>query len=66
MGILAVHDMKGVSRMVSLRSRSLGSVRLLITLGTEQPKPMSRGTILRPESPRRRMGRSITKAMRAM
>ena len=65
-GILAVHDMKGVSRMVSLRSRALGSVRLAITLGTEQPKPMSRGTILRPDRPIFLSRLSITKAMRAI
>ena len=52
--------------MVSLRSRALGSVRLAITLGTEQPKPMSRGTILRPDRPIFLSRLSITKAMRAI
>ena len=66
MGILAVQLMKGVRRMVILRSRSLGRVRDAITLGTLHPKPMSRGTMERPESPRRRSSLSMTKAMRAM
>ena len=66
MGILAVQDMKGVSMMVRRRSRTLGRVRLLITLGTLHPNPISRGTMLRPERPSFLNGRSITKAMRAM
>ncbi len=66
MAILAVQLMKGVSITVSRRSRSEGSVRLAMTLGTEHPKPMSRGTIERPERPILRSSLSITKAMRAM
>ena len=65
-GIFAVHDIKGMRRMVSLRSRSEGNVRVDITAGTEHPKPTSMGTTLRPESPRRRSRRSMTNAMRAM
>ena len=34
--------------------------------GTEQPKPISIGTKLRPESPMRRSSWSMTKATRAM
>ena len=66
MGSLAVHDMKGVSIMVRRLSRSEGSVRLAMTLGTEQPKPTSRGTMERPESPILRSSLSMTKAMRAI
>ncbi len=58
--------MYGVSRMVILRSRSEGRVRLAITPGTVQPKPMSMGTMLRPERPILRSSLSITKATRAM
>ena len=46
--------MNGVSRMVILRSRSLDKVRVAMMAGTEQPKPMSMGTKLRPERPIRR------------
>ena len=66
MGTLAVQDMKGVSMMVSRRSRVLGNVRLAITAGTLQPKPTIRGTMLRPLRPMRRRAPSVTKAMRAM
>ena len=58
--------MKGVSKMVIFRSRSLESVRVAMTAGTEQPKPMSMGTKLRPERPSFRRGRSMTKATRAI
>ena len=61
-----MQDMKGVSRMVSLRSRALGSVRVDMTAGTVQPKPISIGTMLRPERPIRRRSLSITKATRAI
>ena len=57
---------KGVSRIVILRSRSLGSVRVAITAGTVQPKPISIGTMLLPESPMRLKSLSITNATRAM
>ena len=63
---MAEQLIKGVSRMVIFRSRSEGSVRLAITPGTVQPKPMSMGTMLRPERPMRRSSLSITKATRAM
>ena len=66
MGSLAEQLMKGVSRMVILRSRSEGRVRLAMTPGTVHPKPMSIGTMLRPERPMRRSSLSITKATRAM
>ena len=49
-----------------MRSRSEETVRVAMMAGTEQPKPMSSGTMLRPERPMRRSGLSITKATRAM
>ena len=52
--------------MVIFRSRSEGRVRLAITPGTVQPKPMSIGTMLRPERPMRRSSLSMTNATRAM
>lgn len=58
--------MKGTSRIVILRSRSLDKVREAMIAGTEQPNPMSMGTKLLPERPRRRSGLSITNATRAM
>ena len=58
--------MNGVSMTVILRSCSEGRVRVAMTAGTEQPKPMSMGTKLRPERPKRRRILSITKATRAM
>ena len=58
--------MNGVSRMVILRSRADGSVRLAMTAGTVQPKPTSMGTMLRPDSPMRRSSLSMTNATRAM
>ena len=58
--------MNGVSRMVILRSRSEVSVRLAMTPGTVQPKPMSIGTMLRPERPILRSSLSMTNATRAM
>ena len=58
--------MNGVSRIVILRSRSLERVRVAMMAGTEQPKPISIGTKLRPESPMRRSSWSMTKATRAM
>ena len=66
MGSLAEQLINGVSRMVIFRSRSEGRVRLAITPGTVQPKPMSIGTMLRPERPMRRSSLSITNATRAM
>lgn len=58
--------MKGVSRMVIFRSRSLESVRVAMMAGTLHPNPMSMGTKLRPERPILRSSLSITKATRAM
>ena len=66
MGSLAEQLMKGVRRMVIFRSRSEGRVRLAITPGTVQPKPMSMGTMLRPERPIFRRSLSMTKATRAI
>ena len=58
--------MNGVSRIVMRRSRWEGRVRVAMTAGTVQPKPMIIGTKLRPERPRRRRSLSITKATRAI
>ena len=66
MGIFAEQLMYGVSRIVILRSRSLDTVRVAMIAGTEQPKPMSIGTMLRPERPIFRKSLSMTKATRAM
>ena len=66
MGSLAEQLMKGVSRMVIFRSRSLESVRVAMMAGTLHPNPMSMGTKLRPERPILRSSLSITKATRAM
>ena len=52
--------------MVIFRSRSEESVRVAMMAGTEQPKPMSMGTKLRPDRPIFRSSRSMTKATRAM
>ena len=54
MEIFAEQLIYGVSRMVIFRSRSEDTVRVAMMAGTEQPKPMSMGTKLRPESPMRR------------
>ena len=66
MGILAEQLINGMSSIVILRSRSDESVRVAIMAGTEQPKPMSIGTKLRPDKPMRRRSLSITNATRAM
>jgi len=66
MGSLAVQLIKGVSRMVIFRSRSLVKVRVAMTAGTVQPKPMSMGTMLLPDRPILRSSLSITKATRAI
>ncbi|CDD04465.1 putative uncharacterized protein PH1206 [Ruminococcus sp. CAG:382] len=47
-------------------SRSDESVLVAIIAGTEQPKPISMGTIDRPDKPSFLRGLSITKAMRAI
>ena len=49
-----------------VRSRSDGSVRVAMTAGTVQPKPMSIGTMDFPERPMRRSSLSITNATRAI
>ena len=66
MGSFAEQLMKGVSRMVMVLSRLEGRVRLAMTAGTLQPKPMSMGTMDLPERPILRSSLSITKATRAM
>ena len=66
MGIFAEQLINGVSMIVIFRSRSEGSVRLAMTPGTVQPKPISIGTMLRPDRPIFRSSLSITKATLAM
>ena len=58
--------MYGVSRIVIFRSLSLGSVLVAITAGTVQPKPISIGTMLLPESPIFLSSLSMTNATLAM
>ena len=58
--------MKGVSRMVILRSRSLERVREAMIAGTLHPKPMTMGTKERPDRPIFRSSLSMTKATRAI
>ena len=65
-GSLALQLMNGSRRMVITRSRSLARVRDDMTAGTVQPRPMSMGTMLRPDRPTRRRVRSMMKATRAM
>ena len=65
-GTLALHEINGISRIVIFLSRSPESVRVAITAGTEQPKPISSGTNERPESPILQSTLSITKAILAM
>ena len=65
-GILAEQLMKGVKRTVIFRSRSEGRVRVAITAGTVQPKPMSIGTKLLPESPSFLKSLSMMKATLAI
>ena len=50
-GSFAEQLMNGVSSIVILLSLSLGRVLVDITAGTVQPKPISIGTMLRPERP---------------
>ena len=66
MDIFAEQLINGMSSMVIFLSRSDESVRVAMIAGTEQPKPMSIGTKLRPESPMRRSSLSITNATRAI
>ena len=65
-GTFAEQDIKGVSRMVMRRSRSLERVRVAMIAGTVQPNPTSMGTNERPERPILRSRESRTKATRAM
>ena len=64
MGIFAEQLINGMSSMVIFRSRSDESVRVAMMAGTEQPKPMSIGTKLRPDRPMRRSSLSMTNATR--
>ena len=66
MGILAEQLMNGMRRIVTIRSRSDGSVRLAMTPGTVQPNPTSMGTMLRPDRPIFLRSLSMTNATRAM
>ena len=66
MGSFAVQLINGVSITVIFLSRAEGRVRLAITPGTVQPKPISIGTMLLPESPILRRSLSVTKATRAI
>ena len=52
--------------MVIFRSRSEDTVRVAMMAGTEQPKPISSGTMLRPDRPIFRSSLSMTKATRAI
>ena len=65
-GIFAEQLIYGVSIMVIFLSLSDETVRVAMMAGTEQPKPMSMGTKLRPERPIFRRSLSITKATRAI
>ena len=58
--------MYGVRSMVIFLSRSEETVRVAMMAGTVQPKPMSMGTKLRPESPIFLSSLSMTKATRAI
>lgn len=65
-GSLALQDMKGISVMVAMRWRISGILRAAITAGTEQPKPVSRGTAAAPGSPAFFMTPSSAKAAVSM
>ena len=58
--------MKGVSRMVRQRSWVEWRVRVDMTAGTVQPKPISMGTMLCPVRPSFLKKLSLTKATRAI
>ena len=58
MGALAPQVKKGMTRLVMVRSFSSARVRVLMTAGTEQPKPMIMGMNALPESPNLRKARS--------
>ena len=56
----------GSSSIVMRLSFSFSMVRVPIAAGTVQPKPISRGMKLFPESPKRRIGLSMINAIRLM
>ncbi len=58
--------MSGATRMVIKRSRSFGSVRAAMMPGMAHAYDDSSGTTDAPERPRRRITRSMMKAVRAM
>ena len=64
--VVATLSQAGVSKIVIFLSRLEESVRVAIMAGTVQPKPLSIGTKLRPESPIFRKSLSITKATLAI
>ena len=65
-GTLAEQLINGVNNMVIFLSRSEESVRLAITPGTLQPKPISIGTILLPDNPSLRSSLSMINATLAI
>ncbi len=66
MGIFAEQLINGIKRIVIFRSLSEGSVRVAMMAGTLHPKPISIGTMLRPEMPILRSSLSMINAMRAI
>ena len=66
MGSLALQDINGVTSMVLNRSLGCSNARDAMIAGTEHPNPRSSGRNARPESPRRLMMSSITKATLAI
>ena len=66
MAIFAEQLIYGVKSIVIFLSLSDETVLVAITAGTEQPKPMSMGTKLLPESPIFLRGLSITNATLAI
>ena len=63
---MAEQLIKGVSKIVMRLSRLEGRVRVAMMAGTLQPKPIKRGTMLRPDRPIFLSHLSITKAIRAI
>ena len=66
MGSLALHDIKGVTRIVLKRSLLCSSALEAITAGTVQPNPRSSGRKARPDSPSLLMISSMTNATLAI
>ena len=62
----AEHDMNGTTSIVTRRLRGFSTVRVAMTAGTLQPKPMTKGMNDLPCKPMRCMGLSMIKAARAM